>query len=77
MKSLKTLIATALFLTINTAHAGVIIGGTRVVYQGEKKETSLNIKNPDKYSYLVQSWIDEDDSNNKKSLLSSHLHCSV
>lgn len=66
MKSLKTLIATALFLTINIAHAGVIIGGTRVVYQGEKKETSLNIKNPDKYSYLVQSWIDEDDSNNKK-----------
>lgn len=67
MKALNTLIATTLFITINTAQAGVIIGGTRVVYQGEKKETSLNIKNPDKYSYLVQSWIDESDSNGNKS----------
>ena len=48
----------ALLLTAVTAHAGVIINGTRLVYQGEKKESSIGVSNPDDINYLVQSWVD-------------------
>lgn len=48
----------SLLLVAATAHAGVIINGTRLVYQGEKKESSLGISNPDDTDYLVQSWVD-------------------
>lgn len=48
----------SLLLVAATAHAGVIINGTRLVYQGEKKESSLGISNPDDKDYLVQSWVD-------------------
>ncbi|HDC4530678.1 TPA: molecular chaperone [Enterobacter asburiae] len=48
----------ALLLTAVTAHAGVIINGTRLVYQGEKKESSIGISNPDDINYLVQSGVD-------------------
>lgn len=44
-----------LFLVAATAHAGVIINGTRLVYQGDKKESSLGLSNPDSTDYLVQS----------------------
>ena len=51
------LLSTLLLATV-TAHAGVIINGTRLVYQGEKKESSIGISNPDNINYLVQSWVD-------------------
>ncbi|OAT31841.1 FimC family chaperone protein [Buttiauxella brennerae ATCC 51605] len=41
-----------------TVNAGVIIGGTRVIYDGSKKEVSLSVNNPDTVPYLIQSWID-------------------
>lgn len=54
--ALKALI---LFLGINhMANAGVVIGATRLIYQGEKKESSLNVTNADSRPYLVQSWIE-------------------
>lgn len=55
-----------LFLVAATAHAGVIINGTRLVYQGEKKESSLGIQNPDSTDYLVQSWVDTGSNNQAK-----------
>ncbi|QMI04637.1 molecular chaperone [Citrobacter sp. RHB25-C09] len=55
-----------LFLVAATAHAGVIINGTRLVYQGEKKESSLGIQNPDNTDYLVQSWVDTGSNNQAK-----------
>lgn len=40
--------------------AGVVVGGTRVVYEGSKKETSISVKNPEKTTpYLIQSWVEE------------------
>lgn len=48
-------------LTFMTANAGVIIGGTRVIFEGAKKETTINITNPDSTPYLIQSWIDMQD----------------
>lgn len=54
-----SLMALLLFTGINpAANAGVIIGATRLIYQGDKKESSLNITNPDSRPYLVQSWIE-------------------
>ncbi|KAA1144491.1 molecular chaperone [Citrobacter portucalensis] len=41
------------------AQAGIVIGGTRVIYDGDKKETSASIRNPETSGvYLVQSWVD-------------------
>lgn len=37
--------------------AGIVVGGTRVVYDGSKKETSISVSNPEKDTpYLIQSW---------------------
>ena len=66
MKLVNTLIATTFCLSMATAHAGVIVGGTRIIYSEEKKETSISVKNPDNYSYLIQSWIDEGENKNNK-----------
>lgn len=38
--------------------AGVVVGGTRLIYDGGKKESSLSVSNPDKSPYLIQSWVD-------------------
>lgn len=55
----KTLIAALLLTaTISAAQAGVVIGGTRLIYNGEKKESSLSVNNPDKTPYLIQSWVE-------------------
>lgn len=48
-----------LLLASFTARAGIVIGGTRVIYNGEKKETSAAIRTPDRSGvWLVQSWVD-------------------
>lgn len=50
-----------------TSQAGIIIGSTRIIYDGNKKETSLSILNPDNAPYLIQSWLE----NEKTSTLQS------
>lgn len=52
--------------TISSSWAGVIVGGTRVIYPGQKKEVLLNIKNPEKINYLVQSWVEYPDNTTRK-----------
>lgn len=55
----KTFIVGAFIATgISAAHAGIIIGGTRVIYDGNKKEASVSVNNPDATPYLIQSWIE-------------------
>lgn len=55
----KSLIACALFSAgVSAANAGVVIGGTRVIYDGNKKESSISVNNPDTTPYLIQSWVD-------------------
>ncbi|MBJ8403915.1 molecular chaperone [Citrobacter cronae] len=52
-------IALAFVLASFTAQAGIVIGGTRVIYDGDKKEASASVRNPEKSGvYLVQSWVD-------------------
>lgn len=53
-------------LTLTTANAGVIIGGTRLIFDGAKKEASISINNPDSMPYLIQSWIDMQEGNSGK-----------
>lgn len=55
-----------LSLTLTSASAGVVIGGTRIIFDGEKKEASISITNPDDVPYLIQSWIDVQDGQSGK-----------
>lgn len=58
----KTLFAGMTVLAvINTASAGVVVGGTRVIYDGNKNEASVAVNNPDSTPYLIQSWVDTQD----------------
>ncbi|UZE26232.1 molecular chaperone [Pseudomonas sp. B21-056] len=53
-------IATCLVGVVNTSWAGVVVGGTRVVYDGSKKEASISVSNPEKKTpYLIQSWVED------------------
>lgn len=53
-------------LTLTSVSAGVIIGGTRIIFDGAKKEASIGITNPDNVPYLIQSWIDVQDEQSGK-----------
>lgn len=60
-----------LFLVLSASmlsHAGVVVGGTRVVYDSSKREASLSVLNPDKDTpYLIQSWVENNEnSSNEK-----------
>ncbi|RDK86745.1 P pilus assembly chaperone PapD [Enterobacillus tribolii] len=37
---------------------GITVGGTRLIYDGGKKEASLSVTNSDTGPYLIQSWIE-------------------
>lgn len=37
---------------------GVTVGGTRLIYNGGKKEASLSVTNTDSQPYLIQSWVE-------------------
>ncbi|NIY47841.1 molecular chaperone [Cedecea colo] len=50
---------TFLFWCIS-AEAGVVLGGTRVIYEEGKKEASISIENKGDVPYLIQSWIEND-----------------
>ena len=59
LTSLFSLFLFALSLC-NSVSAGVIIGGTRLVYDASKKEASIAIINQDKKPYLIQSWLENE-----------------
>lgn len=58
----KTALAVVLTTFCTIAQAGVVVGGTRLIYDGANKESSINISNPDKNVYLIQSWVDSGDT---------------
>ncbi|MGO2333425.1 fimbrial biogenesis chaperone [Providencia sp.] len=59
-KYLTSLLSVVLFLFAIESQAGIIIGSTRIIYEGDKKETAISIKNLDKTPYLIQSWLDDE-----------------
>lgn len=48
------------FILITNAYSGVIVGGTRVIYNEGVKDSSIDIENPDEIAYLIQSWVDDE-----------------
>jgi len=63
MKTWRATVAAALLIAFGTtAQAGIVVGGTRLVYDGGKKESSINVGNPDNNTYLIQSWVDSGDT---------------
>lgn len=64
----KHLLLSSFLLITSAAHAGITIGGTRVVYPENKKESSIGIANPDNLDYLVQSWVETEDNAREKAL---------
>ncbi|EGX6615595.1 molecular chaperone [Salmonella enterica] len=64
MKRLITTLLLVLVTGINIAHAGVVIGGTRIIYPANQAEVQVTLKNKDNDKrYLVHSWVSNiDDS---------------
>jgi len=43
-----------------TASAGVVIGGTRMIYNQGNSQATISVNNPDDRAYLIQSWVNKD-----------------
>ncbi|EPE4191102.1 fimbria/pilus periplasmic chaperone [Yersinia enterocolitica] len=69
MKFMLATLAAVLLLQAGTTPAGVIIGGTRLVYDGGSKESLLSVNNPSKTPYLIQPKIESDTVALRKPLL--------
>ncbi|AKE95322.1 molecular chaperone [Cronobacter sakazakii] len=46
--------------TASGAQTGVVIEGTRVIYQPGQKQHSLTVRNQSKERWLIESWVDSD-----------------
>lgn len=62
------------FCFISESYAGVVIGGTRFIYNEGGKNTNVHLENPDKVPYLIQSWIDDIDEKNNQDSQLRHLY---
>ncbi|MDE7590858.1 molecular chaperone [Enterobacter bugandensis] len=63
----KLLISTVAIVSMTSfSYAGVTIGGTRVIFDGAKKEASLTVNNQDEVPYLIQSWVEKSDQASEK-----------
>ncbi|MFC0229392.1 fimbrial biogenesis chaperone [Serratia aquatilis] len=56
-KYIKPFIGLFLLVLTFESYAGVVIGGTRFIYDENRKELSVSIRNPDNSPYLIQSWL--------------------
>jgi len=60
----RTLLTAAFSLALcQTALAGVVINGTRVIYPGQAREVTVQVDNVGDSPSLVQAWIDSGDAN--------------
>lgn len=67
MKRFLILFYSVLALYFSTpAFAGFSVGGTRVIYNGDMKESSLSVKNTEDSSvYLIRTWVSSDKAGEK------------
>lgn len=63
MKNVFCLIA---ILFVSTTQASVVIGGTRLIFNGTKKVATISVENRDKVTNVVQSWVTPIDSTSAK-----------
>lgn len=45
------------FFSISVSQASVVVGGTRVIFDGTKKTTTVSVQNKDNVTNIVQSWL--------------------
>lgn len=63
----KFLVILTTFFWCISAEAGVVLGGTRIIYEEGKKEASIAVENKGDIPYLIQSWIENDNDKAGKS----------
>lgn len=62
----KTIFMLSLLSIASPSFAGFSVGATRVIYNGDMKETSLSVKNTeDSNVYLIRSWVSTDNKGEK------------
>ncbi len=61
MVNFRTLLVFCLTLFTCHSYASVVINGTRVIYNEGKREVQVQLRNPGKEPYLIQSWVDDGD----------------
>ena len=61
-------VGAAALCAATTAVAGVQVGGTRLVYDGAKREASISVKNTEATPYVVQTWMDDGDEKNGRNV---------
>ncbi|EBY1953401.1 molecular chaperone [Salmonella enterica] len=66
MKIISTILISVLLAVTGSTCASVVVGGTRLVYDGGKKEASLSVSNLDKTPYLIQSWVENSPNSSEK-----------
>ncbi|EPT0778028.1 fimbria/pilus periplasmic chaperone [Enterobacter hormaechei] len=59
----KFIFSLALFSTV--AQASIVITGTRVIYPASSKEVTVKVSNKGESPVLIQSWLDNGDTNAK------------
>ncbi|WP_380183018.1 molecular chaperone [Kalamiella sp. sgz302252] len=62
----STIVAVLLLFCGQQVQAGVRVGGTRLVYDGGLKESSITVSNPGKINYLIQSWVESQEGDRSK-----------
>ena len=63
--------ALAATLAHANAMAGVLVGGTRVIFNEKDRESSIPVKNTGTSPYVVQAWIDSGEGNTKTPFVAS------
>ena len=46
-------------LLFGSAHANIVLGGTRIIYKSGDRDASVEISNQGEYPALVQAWLDD------------------
>ena len=58
---MKKIVAALLLLASLEASAGIQVGQTRVIYNGNEKSAALSIHNDTDETWMVQTWLDTGD----------------
>jgi chaperone protein EcpD len=54
-------LAVSFACAMTAAHAGIVIGGTRIVFPGASRDVAVRVENKGQEPALVQAWIDDGD----------------
>jgi chaperone protein EcpD len=57
-RNIMVMVVVAASIVATSAHASVVISGTRVIYPGNEREVTIKLTNEGKAPALVQAWLD-------------------